>query len=84
MHFLVQSTIECICLGGLPTLVFLATPNHGVGRLILSKVQAFSGMYFTSHCDREVFVGNHAVAVSVELLKKVLELFISYMHAPVV
>lgn len=84
VHFLMQCAVESVCLGSLPALVFTAAFNHHVRRFVLSEVQAFSWMNFTSDCNREVFVRYSSIPVSVKLLEEFSKSIISYLHTPVV
>ena len=83
MHFLVDGAIVCVRLGGLPALFMLATIDLGVSGDILTEIEAFSGVNFTSNTKLEVFVGNDSVLVGVELFEQGLELGVVEGESPV-
>lgn len=83
VHFLMKWTEFTNASYRLPAFLILTRINSLVHFLILSEIKSFSWVNFRTHSFLEILVRYFSISVVIELLKKVSELLICYLQAPV-
>lgn len=73
----------CVRLSSLPTMVFFTSIDRSVRWLVLSEVQSFSWMDFTTNPLAKVFIWNNTISIDIEFIKKFIKCTIRYFDSPI-
>lgn len=82
VHFVMKLAKVTISLCWLPTLAMFTFANSHHMWLILSEIECFTWMNFTTNCLMEIFVADLSILIIIELVKDILKLFISKSQSP--
>jgi hypothetical protein len=78
-----QLTIIGIATGRLPAFIMDTTVDLHHLRFVLSEIETFSRMDFTTDSQLKVFIRYFSILIQVKFVKEILELFVSEVETPV-